>query len=209
MSAIRVCPTCGYPHTYSADPVADAQFRRHSCDKQLRRARAAQRRADRAAGGCIRECTHGGHRHLDGTRVAYVKDECRCRPCTDANTAEWRATMRDRIIFGASSPYVDAAEAREHIRTLRRSGVGVEQLAKLVHTSTTHIREIDQSTHRSNNRPPISHIRADLARRILAVSAADRSPRSQIDATGTQRRLQGLHWLARRRVSAAARPQHK
>jgi hypothetical protein len=191
VSTTLTCPTCRYTHTYSTDAVAAAQFARHSCDKHLRRARAAQRRAERAAAGPTRECTHPGHPHKHGTRVAYVKDKCQCRPCTDANTAEWRAAVREKT-YGAPRPYVDAAEAREHIRTLRRNGVGVEQIAKKVHTSATHIREIDHSTHRSNKRPPITQIRAELARRILAVRADDRSPHSQVDATGPRRRLQAL-----------------
>jgi hypothetical protein len=191
VSATRACPSCGYTHTYATDAVADAQFPRHACQKHLRRAVAAQRRAGRAAGGPTRDCTHPGHPHEHGTRVAYVKDQCRCRPCTDANTAEWRAAAREQT-YGAPSRYVDAAAAREHIQTLRRSGVGVEQIARIVHTSPTHIREIDQSTRRSNNRPPITQIRADLSRRILAVNATARSPHSQIDATGTRRRLQAL-----------------
>lgn len=118
-----------------------------------RRARAAQRRAERAAGGPTRGgCTHLGQPHQHGTRVAYVKDRCRCPACTAANTAAWRAAVRGQI-FGAASPYVDAGEVREHIRVLRRRGVGVAQIAKIVHTSATHIREIDQSTSRSGNRP--------------------------------------------------------
>lgn len=193
MSPTRVCPTCGYAHTYANDAIADAQFARHSCDKYLRLARAAQRRAERAAGGTKRDCTHPGHPHEHGTRAAYVRDRCRCRPCTDANTNEWRAAVREQT-FGAPSPYIDATDTREHIQWLRRNGVGVEQIAKIVHTSATHIREIDRSTQRTGGRPPITQIRADLAQRVLAVQPTDayRSPHSQIDATGTRRRLQAL-----------------
>jgi AraC-like DNA-binding protein len=191
VSATRVCPTCGYTHTYANDAIADGQFGRHSCAKHQRLARAAQRRAERAAGGPTRDCQHPGHPHEHGTRAAYVKDRCRCRPCTDANTTYDRAAAREQT-FGAPSPYVDATQAREHIQMLRRDGVGCEQIAKAVHTSPTHIREIAQSTNRTGNRPPITQIRADLAQRILAVTDRYRSPQSQIDATGTRRRLQAL-----------------
>lgn len=191
MTASRVCPTCGYTHTYFNDAVADGQFPRHSCDKYLRLARAAQRRAERAAGGPVRDCAHAGHPHQHGTRAAYVRDRCRCRSCTAANTAEWRSAMREQT-FGAPSPYVDASEARDHIQMLRRSGIGCEQIAKIVHTSPTHIREIDQSTHRTGNRPPITQIRADLAQRILAVDDVHRHPHSQLDGIGTRRRVQAL-----------------
>ena len=154
-----------------------------------RRRRPAPRRA--AAARPRRDCQHPGHPHEHGTRTAYVRDECRCPECTAANTAEWRAATREQM-YGAPAAYVDSTEAREHIQALRREGVGVDQIAKLVHTTSTHVREIEQSTRRSHHRPAISQIRVDLAARILALTKDSRSPYSQIEATGTRRRLQAL-----------------
>lgn len=191
MNATRVCPTCGYTHAYASENIADGQFPRHSCAKHQRRRDAARHRAEAAAARPRRDCQHPGHPHEHGTRAAYVRDECRCPGCTAANTAKWRAAARAQM-YGDPSPYVDATKAREHIQALRRDGVGVDQIAKLVHTTATHVREIEQSTRRSHERPPITQIRADLADRILALSSTARSAHSRIEATGTRRRLQAL-----------------
>lgn len=191
MSATRVCPTCGYTHTYATENTADGPFGRHSCEKHLRRAAAQRRRTEAAAARPRRDCEHPGHPHEHGIRAAYVRDECRCPECTEANTAEWRAATREQM-YGAPAAYVDATAAREHIQELRRAGVGVDQIAKLVDTTSTHVREIEQTARRSHDRPPITQIRADLAERILAITEAARSPYSQIGATGTRRRLQAL-----------------
>jgi hypothetical protein len=193
VSAARTCPACGYHREYATEARADAHHRRHSCPRQRARAESAFRRAERAATGPQRDCTHPGHPHQHGQRVTYVKDRCRCPACTAANTLAGHNTARQQT-FGRWNPYVDATAAREHIRLLRAHHLGYAQIARLAGTSFTHIREIAGTVARSGNRPPITHIRQDLAIRILAVTPdpANRAPQSQIDATGTRRRLQAL-----------------
>ena len=193
MSLTRVCPICGYRHTYRSEAIADAHHPRHSCIRQQRFAQAGQRRAEQAAGVGRRDCTHPGRPHPHGSRVAYVKDRCRCLACTAANAAGWRAAARAQAL-GRPSRYVPAAPAREHIATLRGAGIGYDQIARLTRTSSTHIREIAHAVERSGGRPPIQRIHRELAGRILAIqpAPANRAANSQIDATGTRRRLQAL-----------------
>jgi hypothetical protein len=50
----------------------------------------AQCNADQVADRPKRNCAHHGQPHRHGTRVAYVKDRCRCPACTAANTAASR-----------------------------------------------------------------------------------------------------------------------
>lgn len=202
MSATRICPTCGYTHTYVNGAVADSQFRRHSCDKNLHVAHAALRRAERVAGGQRRDCQHPGHPHEHGTRIAYQKDVCRCLECRAANAAASRERDRD-LTYGRWSPLVDADLVRAHVEQLRASGLGRTRIADLAGISPRWLGVII-SGEKGRLQP---HVRADTARRILAVQPdqANLAPNRKIDGTGTRRRLQALvalgwppAWLARR-----------
>jgi hypothetical protein len=190
MIVTRTCPSCGYRHSYASAARADAHHGRHSCERQRRLAETARRRATRAV---RRDCTHPGLPHRHGTRVAYVKDRCRCAECTAANTAAQRAAERARAL-GQPSRYVDAAPVRAHIQRLRAAGLGYDQIAKIAHTSSSHVREIAQTSARSGGRGPLQRVSRALARRILAIAAtpANRASHSKIEATGTRRRLQAL-----------------
>jgi hypothetical protein len=138
-----------------------------------------------------RECTHPQAPHPHGTRVAYVKDRCRCTDCTAANTAVSRTANRERI-YGRWHPYVDAGPVREHIAALRAAGIGVERIAALAGLSVSHIRQLTE--HGRGDSRGTKRVRPNTATRILAISIDDnnRAPRSRVDATGTRRRLQAL-----------------
>ena len=114
MSATRTCPDCGFTGTYRTEPLAEAYLARHSCDKHRRNEAAARDRAARAAGGTRRDCQHPHHPHEHGTRTAYKKDGCRCRPCMDANAEASRTRDRD-LTYGRWNPYVDADVVRAHL----------------------------------------------------------------------------------------------
>lgn len=191
MSVRRTCPTCGYGHAYASDAIANIHFTRHSCEKYLRRAASARRRAARAAGGPRRDCQHPGQPHRHGTRTAYVKDECRCRDCMDANTAASHTASREKT-FGRWQPYIDAIPVREHIAVLRVSGVGLTQIAKLANTSLSHVRALVSTE--PDGQPTTVRVRPSTADRILAIEAttASSAPGARVDSTGTRRRLQAL-----------------
>jgi DNA-binding CsgD family transcriptional regulator len=203
VSVTRVCPSCGFTSTYASQAMAEHHHNRHSCAKQLRRRELAQARAARAESGPKRNCRHPHAKHRHGTRVAYVRDQCRCTECTTANTAASNQMHRERT-FGRWEPYVDAAHARQHIQMLRAAGIGVDQIAKLAGLSSSHVRGLIYPS--STGKPPFQKVRRDTAERILAVPADDssRAANSHVDATGTRRRLQALvavgwaqAWLAR------------
>jgi DNA-binding NarL/FixJ family response regulator len=128
---------------------------------------------------------------VHGTRVAYVKDRCRCTDCTAANAAAGRVVHRAQT-FGRWRPFVDAAPVREHIRALRAAGIGVEQIAMLAGISTSHVRELGH--HGRDGNSDIRRVRPETAQRVLRVriDQANRAPRSHVVATGTRRRLQAL-----------------
>ena len=191
MTVSRTCSVCGYTAGYASARLADVHHRRHSCAKRLRELDRARRRAERLQSRAKRECTHPRAQHRHGTRAAYVKDRCRCPTCTAANTAASRTATRERL-YGRWQPYVDAGPVREHIRSLRAAGIGVERIADLAGISVSHIREL-AGLGRSDG-PGTRRVRPSTATRVLGltISDASRAPRSRVVATGTRRRLQAL-----------------
>lgn len=191
MSVTRTCPTCGFTGTYATEGSADYHHGSHSCARHLHLAVLAQRRAERTAGGPRRNCRHERTRHVHGTRAAYVKDRCRCRRCTLANTTESRTAHRQRT-YGRWQPYVDAGPVREHIQLLREAGFGLRRIAELADVSTTTVRALLDS--RTDGREPREKIRPETAAAVLAITPepADRARYSTIDPIGTRRRLQAL-----------------
>ena len=191
MSATRTCPACGYSGRYASEALADVHHARHSCARHRQAIERARRRVQRAQARVRRDCTHPHARHVHGTRVAYVKDRCRCTDCTAANTAAGRAVHRAQT-FGRWQPFVDAAPVRQHIRALRTAGIGVEQIAELAGISTSHVRELAAAGRDGD--PRVRRVRPETAHQVLRirVDQANRAPRSHVAATGTRRRLQAL-----------------
>jgi len=157
---------------------------------EVRKAKVAQRRAQRAEAGPQQDCRHPCAHHLHGTRAAYVKDRCRCTPCRAANTAASNAHHRERT-FGRPSPFTGAGPTRAHIQRLRGDGIGIDQIAKLTSISTGYLREL---VYGRAGRPRIQRVRPETAQRLLRVqiSDANRAAASHVNATGTRRRLQAL-----------------
>jgi integrase len=138
-----------------------------------------------------RDCRHTRVRHEHGTRAAYLSDRCRCQRCTTAN-ARSEAARRRAICYGRWEPLVPAEPIRVHLNRLANVGIGLRHLAKLTGTSYATLSRLVWGEP-CRDRPPTSRLRADTARRILAVQPTTRrAAGARIDATGTRRRLQAL-----------------
>ena len=202
MSVTRTCPDCGFTGTYRTEALAAKYLALHSCDRHRRTEAAARARATRCPDGPRRDCRHPGRPHQHGTRPAYVKDKCRCRPCKDANAEASRTRDRD-LTYGRWNPYVDADLVRAHLELLRAAGLGRLQIAQLTGVSARHLGIIINGVQGRRQ----EHVREQTARRILAIEPdpAYLSPNRKVDGTGTRRRLQALvalgwppAWLAQR-----------
>jgi len=135
-----------------------------------------------------------------GTRARYVSgpDEhggpgrgCRCGPCTEANRAA--ASHRGRmILYGQWQPYVDASQARDHVRALSAAGIGWKRAAALAGLSSGAMAKLLYGG--PGGRPATRRIRAETEQKILAVQPGAESlgGGALVDATGARRRLQAL-----------------
>lgn len=198
----RSCPNCGCTRAYATPAIAAARHPQHSCAHHDRRRTAAQRPAERDRTATTQPCQHPHAAHQHGTRACYVRDRCRCRDCTAANTAASRARYRDRA-YGRTA-HTDAGPVRAHLHALRVCGLGLERIAQLSGVSAHRLRDL--------LRPgaPQARVRTATADRVLAVPADSRrrAPGSRVDSTGTRRRLHALHrlgWSTHQLASALGR----
>lgn len=169
------------------------------------------RRLDRRLGRVARDCPHNvPHRHR--TRSAYVKDRCRCNPCTAANRRA-EAERARALAYGCWQPYVDAAAARRHVKELRTAGLGLRRIAAVSGVSYGSLAALLYRDWGAG-RTPSRRIRPSTEAALLSItpSADNMAPGSLLDAVGTRRRLQALvtvgwpparlaHLLGRRRDS--------
>lgn len=136
--------------------------------------------------GIVRECTCPVANHQHGTRVAYVVDKCRCRPCRDASSAAERHRLRMKA-YGRWEPYVDAEPARAHVRALQAAGMGWKRIADRAGIQRSTMWRLLYGS----NGQPSARIRRETLEKVLAVTV-DLADATIVDATGTRRRLQAL-----------------
>lgn len=115
-----------------------------------------------------------------GTRAKYIGARCRCMLCRAANSRYEvaRAAKRKR---GADNGLVSAAAARAHLLALSARGIG----RRAVHAAsdvTISSLQLIRAGHKTQ-------IRAETARRILAVDASCIADGACVDARPTWRRI--------------------
>jgi transcriptional regulator with XRE-family HTH domain len=95
-------------------------------------------------------------------------------------------------LYGRWQPYIDAAPAREHLRTLLAAGIGRRRVGELAGVSSGSLSKILYGG--PGNRPPSKRIRPQTAKAILAVRPAPQqlAPGALVDSTGARRRAQAL-----------------
>ena len=139
-----------------------------------------------------RPCTHGGiHEH--GTRVAYVKDRCRCEDCTTASRVAEQKRRRARL-YGIDAGLVDAQPVRDHLAVLSEAGIGYKRASELAGVSLTVVQTI---LYHHPDRPdagPAKRVKRETAEKILAVQplldhVRDHTP---VPSRGAARRIQAL-----------------
>lgn len=111
----------------------------------------------------------------------------------------WMRRRRRLIGYGQWQPFVDAAPIREHVLTIRGTGMSLKSLSAATGVSQA---TLDHLLYGDTNYPPATKIRTESANALLAYwpNLDDYHDGAIIDATGTRRRLQALAaagWPAR------------
>lgn len=144
--------------------------------------------------GTIRDCAHAA-KYPHGTVHGYEKDLCRCLACRAAISA-YRVARRKQRAYGRSKVYVDASAAREHVNTLRESGMSSQAIAAAAGCPTTWVKRLIYGAP-SKGVEPTAKATPERVAAILAVTTtpAGLPPRSTISTLGTRRRVQALATL--------------
>lgn len=117
-----------------------------------------------------------------GQRARYAAG-CRCDACRKSNRDYERARLAARK-SGDWNGLVDATEARAHLMTLRRRGVGKIAVAASTDIARTVLQQIINGTR--------TQIRARTAKKILAVTPAMASDHATVPAGATWQRIRQL-----------------
>ena len=202
------CDECGWiGGPYGSRRVADYAHSRHSCDLTRSRREAYERgiARDAAIDRTPRPCEHPHANHQHGTYVAYTLDRCRCLPCSAA-CSEYTASLRRRAAYGIES-HVDAEPVRQHVATLRASGVGIKTISAQTGISTGTLCKLVYGIRRADGtmRPPSSRILKGTAERLLAVTPQMAADGARVPAVGARRRVEALMTLGWSRPQIAER----
>lgn len=193
---VTVRHRCGWVKTYDTDGKAARGLRDHSCAlAQVRVARQQRVEARKADTGTRRACAHVKARHVHGTRAAYVLDKCRCRPCRDANLVYRRNADRS-ILYGRWQPYVDAGPVRDHVLGLMANNLGRRTIADRAGVSDKTIGGLASGAR--------AKVRAEVARKILAVTIDARAENALVPAYETWEYVHALIALGYTRKWIAA-----
>jgi hypothetical protein len=122
--------------------------------------------------------------------TGYKSDGCRCATCREGSV-KYEARRRRLIAYGRWQQFIDAEPARQHIATLRASGLGTARIARLAGLAQATINGLVWGDHGRTQ----TRIRPATAAAILAVPADETNlaDTALVDGTGTRRRLQALH----------------
>ncbi|MET4094589.1 hypothetical protein [Arthrobacter sp. UYCu712] len=185
---------CGFTKTSRTVGLAAKAPRDHSCERQLRLvAMAARVEARKTREGIKRECQCPIANHVHGERTTYVVDKCRCRPCTDAASADERTRQRQHAFGRYDSGRVDADPVRAHMQYLMDNGISIKRMAALTGLAASTVGAIRWGRHERGH-APYPRVKKTTADKILALKPAleNMAPNSYVDSTGTVRRVQAL-----------------
>lgn len=118
-----------------------------------------------------------------GTHARYVAGKCRCDRCREANR-NYERERQVRLAQGITNKVISAAQARQHIHTLSKLGVGYKTLAAAAQVGKTIVQEV-----RLGQR---LRIREETSRRILSVTEAALTGGARVDGGPTWKLLNEL-----------------
>ena len=117
-----------------------------------------------------------------GSRLRYIAG-CKCVPCRAAASRYETHRALERL-KGNGNGLVGTTHVRSHLMKLSLRGVGLKQVAKIARVSRTILSKIRQGER--------NNMRAQSAKRVLAVTAFDLAAAATVPAGRTWQRL---NWL--------------
>jgi hypothetical protein len=108
-----------------------------------------------------------------------------------AAEARWARRRRRAIAAGTWQPWADATPVRQHVTTIRDTGMSLTTLAE--RTGVT-LATLDYLIYGKDGQPPAAKVRSESAAALLAYRPVldDYPDGAIVDATGTRRRLRAL-----------------
>lgn len=125
-----------------------------------------------------------------GTNASYHAG-CRCGRCRQA-ARDYEANRRRQIAYGRWLPYIDATEARDHVRSLMaprvgsQDGIGWMRISDLAGVPRSTVEKLIYGDPR-RGQPPSRRVRPETAARLLSITEDQRADGSTIPATATRR----------------------
>lgn len=120
-----------------------------------------------------------------GSRARYVREECRCAPCTAANTEYQRSWTRNAARpDGLGALTVDAGMVRAHLAELVEAGLGLRTIAIRANVARSTLQAIIARKR--------SRIRLETASAILSVSDHTTARHACVDAEPARQVLEVL-----------------
>lgn len=159
--------------------------------------RSEQRRLPRRRTAVIdrepKACLHTRAQHRHGTRACYIRDDCRCFPCVQANI-DYESRRRRLVAEGEWQPFIDAGPIVAHLQALIEAGMQPREVARRADVPISLINRLLHNGRGADGASiPHGRLRPQFAQRLLAVRPpAALADGVLIDATGTRRRLQAL-----------------
>jgi hypothetical protein len=129
-----------------------------------------------------------------GNRARYVSG-CRCEDCRRANR-EYAHTRALAVIRGDANPLVDASQARAHLLTLSKAGVGKRAVAEASDVALSVLTAVRVGAKQ--------RIRARTERRILAVDVGARADGALVSDRETAAAIRELLSLGLTKTAIAA-----
>ena len=140
-------------------------------------------------------CARAQHQH--GTRMAYVRDRCRCLPCSAANSTYSALQNRQQAYGRTPTGWVDAEPVRQHVRAILATGVGWKRIGQVAGVASGTMTTLLYGKTREDGRrsAPCRRMNPAAARKLLALplpTVTQLPGGVPVDGTGTRRRLQAL-----------------
>lgn len=146
----------------------------------------------------VHVCPRAKLHHATACNACYVGCRCRCDACRAA-ARSYCDRRRRQVAYGRWEPYVDAEDARAHVRWLSECGLGWQRVARLAGLYPSVVEKLVYGDPR-RGMAPSRRVRPRTADRLLAVMPSQVAPGARVGSGAFRvhvRRLLERGWTKR------------